>query len=211
MLIAPRRISVTRGVTILLGLTGTAAGLTMLFIGMRSVMDIGGACASGNQPFVIDNPCPAGAVLLTIGGAWLGIISAFVYVGSSLGTGIPGFAGFLWPALFLSLGWNFFEYAFDPPFGGGLAWGWLICGIVFAVMGGVPLWVVLTAGRRDRPSHPGVDALLGPPGIKTAARIIRPNQDLLSRLSALDAAYQAGSLTADEYERAKDRIEREER
>ena len=35
------------------GALGFAAALTLLFYGMRSVMDIGGSCASGNTPFEI--------------------------------------------------------------------------------------------------------------------------------------------------------------
>ncbi len=43
--------------------------------------------------------------------------------------------------LFLSLGWNFFEYgAFHE---GGLVWGWLICAAVFFVMGGAPVVLAL--------------------------------------------------------------------
>jgi hypothetical protein len=52
-----------------------------------------------------------------------------------------------WPGLFLSLGWNFLEFAFAPP-GGGLAWGWLVCGVLFALMGGLPLLLVFKPARK---------------------------------------------------------------
>ena len=38
----------------------------------------------------------------------------------------PSFTSLLWPALFLSLGWNFLDYAFSSPLSGGdVVWGWL--------------------------------------------------------------------------------------
>ncbi len=60
-----------------------------------------------------------------------------------------------WPGLFLSLGWNFLEFAFAPP-GGGFAWGWLICGVVFVLMGGLPLLLAFKPLRekfRSRRQH----------------------------------------------------------
>jgi hypothetical protein len=66
----------------------------------------------------------------------------FVIAGTFRGG--PKLVALAWPALFLALGWNFLEYAFDPPPPeDGVIWGWLICGIVFVAMGGVPLLFVL--------------------------------------------------------------------
>lgn len=48
-----------------------------------------------------------------------------------------------WPATFLSLGWNFLEFAFTATKGHGLVWGWLVCGVVFVLMGGLPLVYVI--------------------------------------------------------------------
>src|SRR5262249_24723134 len=49
-----------------------------------------------------------------------------------------------WPALFLSLGFNFLEYGLDPAGDAtGPEWGWLFCAAVFALMGAVPLLVLL--------------------------------------------------------------------
>src|SRR3712207_7813523 len=48
---------------IFVGVAGMAACLTLVFLGMRAVMDVGGACADGG-PFVIDTPCPDGVPLL---------------------------------------------------------------------------------------------------------------------------------------------------
>ena len=101
-------------------------------------MDIGGACASGG-PFVPAQPCPEGVPLLMFAGIWGGIIFLAVYLWQAFKYRIPSFIGFAWPALFLSLGWNFLDFGLDPPGGGGLEWGWLVCAIVFGLMGGLPL------------------------------------------------------------------------
>lgn len=202
----PRPVAARRVVTIWLSLAAAAAGITMLFMGMRAVMDIGGVCASGASPFPISRPCPTGAPLLVIGGIWLGIIGAVAYVFLSLGAGIPSLAGLLWPALFLALGWNFLEYAFAPPVGTGPVWGWLIPGVLFVLMGGVPLWFVIQ-GWRDGSSPVTARALFTPPGVRTITRVLRPRTDRIAALGALDAAYQAGALDAEAYERAKRKLE----
>ena len=68
-----------------------------------------------------------------------------------------------WSALFLSLGWNFWEYGLQPPGTDGI-----ICGVVFAIMGAVPLLGLFSAdfrratfwsdagerGFRQQPDHP---------------------------------------------------------
>src|SRR5438552_4163232 len=50
-------------VWLLIGTAGLSACITIVFFGMRAVMDIGGACASGG-PYVSANPCPEGVGLL---------------------------------------------------------------------------------------------------------------------------------------------------
>lgn len=117
--------------------------LTMVYKSMRSVMDIGGSCASGNTPYAISRPCPKGVGwMMTVG-----IFGMFVGTGISLlgvfPQGGPRPYVFGWSALFLSLGWNFLDYGFDAP-GGGTSAGWLICGFVFVAMGGVPLLFLLS-------------------------------------------------------------------
>jgi len=126
------------------GLAGLCATLTVLFWSMRAVMEIGGSCASGNTPYEIARPCPQGIPGLMLGSIFGGILMLGVYLVSAAGG--PSLWPLAWPALFLSLGWNFFEYGVDPPLGGDTAPGWLICGVLFAVMGGVPLLLLIRAG-----------------------------------------------------------------
>lgn len=126
------------------GTVGLAYCLTALWIGMRMVMDVGGYCASGGSAYVIQQQCPEGSALLVAPavpvGFLFGAMMAWGYAG--LAKGAAGLVFLFWPALFLSLGWNFFEGALNPPGGGGLDIGWLSCGIVFALMGLVPLFAV---------------------------------------------------------------------
>ena len=51
-----------------LSLAGAACGLTWLYLGMRRVMEVGGACADGG-PYVSAQPCPEGVPFLIIGGS----------------------------------------------------------------------------------------------------------------------------------------------
>lgn len=120
--------------------------MTMLFLGMRSVMGIGGACAEGG-PFVPVRPCPEGVPLLVVGGFWLGALSTAVYAWKVYAHKAPSLLAYFWPALFLSLGWNFAQFGFAPPDGSGLVWGWIVCAAVFLLMGGLPLVIVVWAKR----------------------------------------------------------------
>lgn len=127
---------------IVVTLAGAATGMTMLYLGMRSVMEIGGACADGG-PFVPAVRCPEGVPVMILGGIWGAIICLGVYVWQTIKNKVPSFIGFAWPALFLSLGWNFLEFGLNPPFGEGLEWGWLVCAVLFVLMGGLPLVFVV--------------------------------------------------------------------
>jgi len=120
-----------------LGTFGFVFCLTLLYLSMRSVMDVGGFCAEGG-PYEIRQHCPQGV-------GWIVPVSIFGMI-ASVGIGLLGVFRqggprpyvFAWSALFLALGWNFLEYGFDPP-GGGTSGGWIVCGVVFVVMGGAPL------------------------------------------------------------------------
>jgi hypothetical protein len=130
---------VRRSIITFLCMIGIAAAFTVLFFSMRSVMDIGGRCFSGNvgiDPNVVTQ-CPEGVPGLMIGSIFGGLILIAIYAFNAIG---PNLTLLAWPVLFLSLGWNFLEYAFSPPDGGeGIVWGWLICGVLFVLMGGLPL------------------------------------------------------------------------
>ena len=200
----------------LVSIAVVAASLTVTFLGMRAVMDIGGVCAEGATPFEISRPCPEGVPGLLMGGIWLGVIAAIVYVFAAGRARIPSLAGLLWPALFIALGFNFLQYAFDPPEGEGIVWGWLVPGVLFVLMGAVPLLFWLSM-LRDRAKAEQVDA---PTAVDVASlvstlRTMRrtsppppptPQDDLVDELERLDALRRSGALSESEYQKAKRRL-----
>lgn len=147
--------------------------------------------------------------------------------GSIIGGPYGGLVMLAWPALFLSLGWNFLEYALRSPAGEGIVWGWLIPGVLFVFMGGLPLLAVLPIGNtgraanvrermagavatRPRPS-PVLDAERAAMATVMSELLDRKESEaglessggLVSKLERLAALRQTGDLTADEYEQAK--------
>jgi hypothetical protein len=125
-------------VAIFVSLVGVAAAMTLVYLSMRAVMNVGGFCAEGG-PYQIATHCPKGTAGFMLGGIWGGLIFAALYVWRTIKARIGSFVGLLWPALFLSLGWNFLDFAIHPPEGQGLVGGWLVCAVLFFIMGGAPL------------------------------------------------------------------------
>jgi hypothetical protein len=158
------------------GALGLAFCLTLVYLSMRNVMAIGGSCASGG-PYVIAQPCPKGSGWMMTGG----IFGLFVFaplLALSSGRG-PQLWTLTWSALFLSLGWNFIDFALDPP-EQVTTGGWMFCGILFWLMGGLPLLAILVwAPRATFWGAPGPDDGGGAPpetpgpisGTKVAATV----------------------------------------
>jgi Short C-terminal domain len=212
---------------LLVATAGLAGCVTLLFLGMRAVMDIGGACAEGG-PFVPVQPCPEGVALvmpLAILGLF-GFGALGFWAGARLGGAWAGLPLLAWPALFLSLGWNFLEYGISPPEDlapeGGLIWGWLLPGVVFIAMGAVPVWIAWRARDEIRTEgNPAVARRFGMPGIaeSTVPKPPSPSpagdpshrpdgpdgspEDVVGRLERLAALRRRGDITNAEYEAAK--------
>jgi hypothetical protein len=212
---------------IFFSLAGVACGITLVFLGMRAVMEIGGACAEGATPYVIARPCPKGVPAAVLGGVWGGLACLGVYVAATAARQVPSLLPFAWPALFLSLGWNFLEFGVRPPGGGGVAWAWILCGVLFVGMGGIPLWIGAGgAARRFRgggaasASHardpgvrwrvpvaaePSAAAFSGAP--ESAGTIFdEPGAELVERLERLASLHRSGALDDAEYRAAKARV-----
>ena len=133
----------------LVGVLGLAAALTIIWLSMRAVLDVGGYCAEGG-PYVIAQHCPDGVAWLLPLSIFAGLGSAGLmgWKGAQLGGPYGGLVLLAWPALFISLGWNFLQFAFFPPEGmTGIELGWLIPGILFVIMGAVPLVDFLPGGK----------------------------------------------------------------
>jgi hypothetical protein len=130
-----------------LGYAGGALCITLVFLGMRSVMDIGGFCAEGG-PYVIAQSCPDAATpSLLLGMFGLFLFGAIATVGGVAVGGIWAAAPLIgWSALFGLLGWNFMEYGVFAVPGGGIELGWAICGVMFWLMALGPLVVLVPMG-----------------------------------------------------------------
>jgi hypothetical protein len=122
------------------GLVVLASATTGAFLAMRDVLAIGGSCASGG-PYEVAVPCPEGTAVLIVGGifGWLVGAGITLVAGSNLPGDYGTVAALAWPGLFLSFGWNFLEFGLDPADGGGVNGGMVFCGVLFFLMGGVPL------------------------------------------------------------------------
>ena len=207
-------------------LAGVACGLTMLYMGMRAVMAVGGFCAEGG-PFVIEQHCPKGVPGLVMGGIWGGIIFYGLYVWQTIKHKVPSFMLLGWSALFLSLGWNFLEFGVDPPGpDGGLEWGWLTCAIVFALMGGLPLIAVVKPTLKGFFGEPGaqpqsgrglMSSTLGATATMVrrtvartpatpATRATSQTSEIVDELERLAAMHRSGVLSDVEFAAAKRRV-----
>lgn len=208
-------------------LAGVACGLTLLYLGMRAVMDIGGACASGG-PYVPRVECPSGVPLLMFAGIWGGLIFVGLYLWSTSKHKVPTLVAFAWPALFLSLGWNFLDYGIDPPVGEGLVWGWLICAVLFAAMGGLPLVVMIKPVMRQfgprAPEAPEAKVVIPTrskvkqlraaqkPGPRPSQRFgfdpgpAGGGESIVDALERLKALHDSGALSDSQFEAAKTRL-----
>jgi len=208
---------------VLVATFGLSACITLIWLGMRAVMDIGGACAEGG-PFVPVQPCPAGApAALTLG--MLGIFgfgALGIWAGAQIGGGWAALPLLAWPALFGSLGWNFLEYGltFEE---GAIVWGWVIPGVIFILMAVVPLWFVWSA----RASSVPINARFGLPAGREAATEPPPSlgwdtshavreepppeapSEAIDRLERLAELRRRGDITNDEYERFKQALLRD--
>lgn len=116
--------------------------MMLLIQGFFGLMAIGGSCASGNTPYVIRTECPDAVALfmpLSIFGGLAAVAIAMILT-QGFGTSLLDLA---WPILFCGLGAGFL-WAF---FATGDLVG-LIIGVMFEVMGLIPLGLALRASAQ---------------------------------------------------------------
>lgn len=120
----------------LVGAGGMAASITALYRGMAVIMETEGGFVAVGGPYEIAHPAPEWVWLLPVSIFALLIFGGMALYGTTRGWGeSPLLYG--WMGLFIPLGWNFLRLGFDAP-GGGLAWGWIVSGVMFWIMGIVP-------------------------------------------------------------------------
>ncbi|MGY1745920.1 SHOCT domain-containing protein [Blastococcus sp. SYSU D00695] len=230
----PLAVRVRAVVALGVGIAAGTAGITILSRIMRSVTAIGGSCADGG-PYVSAQPCPdgTGAAMLLVFGCAIVCVIGTLYGSAVLGS--PGVLWLGWPALFLTLGWNFLEDgAIDPPPGAGISGSFLFCGVLFVLMGSLPLLMavsVLKERRRERRRrqepppvvvhHPHLEKPQPrrepAPAAAAPRRPAPPEHDqrasamsVAGRLERLAALHASGELTDEEYRLAKAATLREE-
>jgi Short C-terminal domain len=205
----------------LVGIAGLAFSIALMFIEMRAVLDVGGSCADGG-PYVSAQSCPDGTWLMFLaifGGFGWGALA--FWAGASIGGRYSSVPLLAWPALFCTLGFNFLQYGVAPPGGGGIELGFLIPGILFELMGGIPLVLGLRYGGsddlagRDRLraaqlaagvlpseiSYPSVSDVLA--GMTNAPAGTDAGTDLANELERLAGLHARGDLTDAEFAAAK--------
>ena len=201
---------------------GAVACLVLLYQGMRSVMEIGGSCASGG-PYLSAHPCPKGVGWVIPLSIWVGIACVAIASVHALKLGQPSIAWLAWPALFVSLGWNFLQFGLDPAGPEtGPVWSWLVCGAMFWAMGLAPvvLWIL---HPEDRPGGAHPSGAVTPRAVERASRLgasVRaattpppfrgpaPSDEastLVDALERLEALHRRGAIDDDEYRAAKRR------
>lgn len=103
--------------------------VTVIYRAMRSVMEIGGACASGG-PYVPVQACPDHTWMIGPAIPVL-VIAAMIGTGLAVAVKAPHLIVPMWAALFGALGWNFIDFAVRD---GDVVAGWLVCGVMFWLM-----------------------------------------------------------------------------
>jgi hypothetical protein len=112
---------------------GISACLTIVVLGGTRIMDAGGFVASGG-PYEIAHPVPPGLTILPL--AFFGLF-AFTLAHTVFASRIkaPRLIYAMWCSLWTGVGAVTLWYGLHPPRGTGLAWGWLVMGGVFLLVG----------------------------------------------------------------------------
>lgn len=125
-------------VATVVGVLVLAVCITWSFWSMRAVMEVGGSCSSGG-PYVSAQPCPDGAVLISVAIPVM-MLTAMIGTGTASVVGAPNLLLPMWGLMFGALGWNFFEYGLS---GDDVVIGWLVCGVMFWLMAAPAVWGML--------------------------------------------------------------------
>lgn len=195
----------------LFGTVVTSGCIVVLYLGMLSVMAVGGTCASGG-PYEIAVECPQAVAWLMPASIFIGMAGAAVAVWGAPAALRP-FAVVFWSALFGLLGWGFMQAGLpsgEQSFG---ATG-IFLGLMFWLMAAFPLYFVIryavngtaifeadasATGRLT--SHYYVEVV--EPRVRTDAF---PSDDVSVALARLAELHRAGDLSTEEFTQAKQRL-----
>ncbi len=112
---------------------GISACLTIVVLGGAQIMNVGGFVASGG-PYQIAHPVPSGFWIQPV--AFCGLFAfSIAHTVFAWRIGAPRLVYAMWCVLWTAVGAMTLWYGLHPPQGNGLAWGWLIMGGVFLLVG----------------------------------------------------------------------------
>jgi hypothetical protein len=117
-----------------------AVCITLIQLTHRAIMDLGGFVASGG-PYAITHPAPDWTWIWPVAfiGVWVFAIAQAFFANKARAFNLLAAT---WCVMFLWAGISFLQYGFDPPGGGGLAWGWIVAGVTFTLTGLVPVLAI---------------------------------------------------------------------
>jgi hypothetical protein len=130
-----------------LSAAGLAASIALLYQGTGTIMATQGGFVATGGPYVIANQAPPWVWIVPASIFGIFIFGGIGLYASNRGWGINP-AVFAWSALFIALGWNFLRLGFNPPPNLQGAWAWIMCGIIFWIMGFAPLLLFISAFGR---------------------------------------------------------------
>jgi hypothetical protein len=110
----------------------------LLYLTSHTVLSLGGYCASGG-PYVIEVQCPENVLAFTPWNIFGGLLAVAISVFIAQGFGTP-LVVWAWPLLFVGLSIPFFMAALGGDIVG------IILGVMFFVMGIVPVWFFIKGG-----------------------------------------------------------------
>ncbi len=126
---------------LLVTIFGAAFCLSCLYLAMRGLMRLGGQVSSG----VVRGGAPGWVWVVPVS-IILGLAMIFASIFMNQRAEGVNIAMPAWSALFLSLGWNFLDFGFNPRGrvqGPGTIGAFVACGVVFVIMGAVPVGLML--------------------------------------------------------------------
>ncbi|MDO8847355.1 MAG: hypothetical protein Q7W51_03065 [Coriobacteriia bacterium] len=139
----PVPVSAVGSIVALLAAAGVAASITMLYLGMGTIMETSGAFVASGGPYEIVSPAPDWVWLIPVSIWTMLIFGGLALFATKRGWGeSPLLYG--WMGLFIPLGWNFLRLGLNPPEFMASTWGWIVSGIVFWIMGLVPVGFVVS-------------------------------------------------------------------
>jgi hypothetical protein len=123
---------------------GISSSMTVIWLSMRGVMQLGGFVASGG-PYEIADPAPGWIWLLPVS---IVLLVVLMFASSEMNSAFdtPSLMLVAWSLLFLSLGVNFLDFGIRSP-GSGISIAWLVCAALFFLMGGGGLWALRESVR----------------------------------------------------------------